>query len=639
MNKPRKSKPAPSARPAPQKKERKKVAVDPTIERMKRFIRSRGSDYLKDDNVTSIGIGYRVVDGKPTKEVALQFCVQRKAAPEVLEALGEPPLPRNIVFEGVALPTDVVQRSFRPGYVIVESLAKDDRKQRMDPVTPGISVANVNATAGTLGALVRDRLTGETVALSNWHVLHTTRGAIGDAVVQPGPWDDNRIDANRLGVLLRSHLGVAGDCAIASIEGRRREPNVLGVDVAVRRIGKPELDDPVVKSGRTTAVTYGIVTRIDTLTRIDYGDGVVAQIGGFEIGPDPKRRAPANEISRGGDSGSTWLAMYPNGKPSDIAVGLHFGGDAEDSDGEFALACYAHAVFEKLEIEPLPATGASDIAHAEGTVREDLRAGFSTSFLDFAVPEPGFKSHVRSDLATLGGAQRIDYCHFSLWLSKSRKLARAVAWNIDGASLKSLSRKGIRFVKDERGNLENYQFGDELYAGNPLDRGHIARRADLCWGPIAEARQANRDSFCFTNIAPQHERFNQSGLGGLWGQLEDAIFEDVDIANLRVSLMGGPILRSGDPQFGDKARLPREFWKIAAYKDDADGKAKLRAYILTQADLVRDLAPESLELDAFRWYQVPLARIEQETGLNFAPGLSALDQYVAQPQALGQGRN
>ena len=48
------------------------------------------------------------------------------------------------------------------------------------------------------------------------------------------------------------------------------------------------------------------------------------------------------------------------------------------------------------------------------------------------------------------------------------------------------------------------QTGEEAYADNDLDRGHIARRSDLLWGTLTEARQANTDSFYFTNITPQH---------------------------------------------------------------------------------------------------------------------------------------
>ena len=45
--------------------------------------------------------------------------------------------------------------------------------------------------------------------------------ARGDEVVQPGPHDGNGIEAIRFDGLKRSHAGVAGDCAVASIEGRQ----------------------------------------------------------------------------------------------------------------------------------------------------------------------------------------------------------------------------------------------------------------------------------------------------------------------------------------------------------------------------------------------------------------------------------
>ncbi|MFV3038102.1 hypothetical protein ACNI5A_33755, partial [Klebsiella pneumoniae] len=69
-----------------------------------------------------------------------------------------------------------------------------------------------------------------------------------------------------------------------------------------------ELGDPVVKSGRTTGITHGIVQRIDVMVKLDYDvpEGPQA-IGGFEIGPNPDHPAPDGEISMGGDSGSAWL--------------------------------------------------------------------------------------------------------------------------------------------------------------------------------------------------------------------------------------------------------------------------------------------------------------------------------------------
>jgi endonuclease G len=361
---------------------------------------------------------------------------------------------------------------------------------------------------------------------------------------------------------------------------------------------------------------------------------VVENVGGFEIGVDAKFRPADGEISKGGDSGSCWLAVDRGKKASDIMLGLHFAGDAGDSDAEFALASNAHSVFEKLELAVLGQDGEIPPGSVED-VRPDLRTGFANDFLKFAVPRIRFADAITTDLAILDRRRDIRYCHFSVWLSKSRRFPRVVAWNVDGGKLKKLARTGISFVKDERGTLEQFQIGDELYANNPLDRGHVARRADLCWGVVAEANQANHDSFFFSNITPQHQSFNQSLRRGLWGRLEDAIFEDVDVDNLRISLLGGPILRKTDPLF-ESVRIPTEFWKLIAYTDSADNTNKVRAFILSQRNLVTDLIePEALELNEFRVFQVPLGRIEKDTGIRFTASFKALDTMPAAPETVG----
>ncbi len=90
------------------------------------------------------------------------------------------------------------------------------------------------------------------------------------------------------------------------------------------------------------------------------------------------------------------------------------------------------------------------------------------------------------------------------------------------------------------------QVGNDLYADNRLDRGHLARRADLTWGSEDEAWQANRDSFRYTNVTPQMDDFNQSSRQGLWGRLEDALYEDVEIDDLKASVMAGPVFGHDD---------------------------------------------------------------------------------------------
>lgn len=609
------------SRKAPKRGSRKSKGESPQfMEKLKQFVRNQGVDFLRDHNISSVGIGYKRKDGKPTKEISIQFTVARKAAPEMLESLNTTEIPATIVVDGVEVPTDVIQRTYEPSAKIVTEAAAPPRKSRIDPIVPGVSVANTKVSAGTIGAFVFDRQDGTPYILSNWHVLHGGQGAIGDTIVQPGPHDDNRISLNRVGKLIRSHLGAAGDCAIASIEDRSFEESILELGIKLEQLGEPELGDKLIKSGRTTGVTHGIVTRVNTIAKIDYGLGVGEQsVGGFEIGPDEDNLPGDGEISMGGDSGSAWVLKASNGKPTKVMAGLHFAGEGAGDPNEHAIACYAKSVFEKLEISLAPPI-------KEATVTR----GYVANFLGPIVKVPRLSTANANDVFKLDDSPVIPYTHFSLALSKSRKFAFWVAWNIDGGRLKSLSRKGLNFGFDSRIPV-GLQVGDDIYKGNRLDRGHIARRADLLWGGEAEAQQANKDSFFFTNIAPQMDNFNQSSLGGIWGRLENAVFDEVDVDNLRVSVFGGPVFRSDDRVFRG-VKIPREFFKVLAFVEA--GKLKARAFLLTQN--LNQL--ELLDLNQFKVFQVKLSEVEQRCGFTFPARLKAADGFAveleSQPEAV-----
>ncbi|MEW9873102.1 DNA/RNA non-specific endonuclease [Arthrobacter sp. HS15c] len=249
--------------------------------------------------------------------------------------------------------------------------------------------------------------------------------------------------------------------------------------------------------------------------------------------------------------------------------------------------------------------------------------GYSPDFLGEPLGPPAISAALHGDTVQLNGSVIIPYTHFSLAVSKSRRFARWVAWNIDGGNLKRVSRKGISFVKDPRIPAP-FQNGDELYSGNRLDRGHLARRADLVWGDLSEAESANHDSFFFTNIAPHMDDFNQSSKNGVWGQLEEAVFADVDVQDLKVSVFGGPVFQDNDREYRG-VRLPREYWKILAYVEQ--GVFKSNAFLLTQ-----NLNPfEALDLDEFRAFQVSAAELEARTGLQFADALRGADAFVPLP--------
>lgn len=602
-------------------------AAKVNLEDLRAFVRQKAPDLMRSDpNITSVGVAFKEVGGKPTKELAIRFTVGEKASPQGLVAQGLGELPKTIDVNGIAVPTDVVERSYRPGFTTVELAPREERKARAEVLKPGISVGGVLAArgTGTIGAFVRDRTTGNLVLLSNWHVLQGLQGAIGNAVVQPGPDDDNRVEQNRIGVLLRSHIGQVGDCAVCSIEGRGVDNDILGLGVAVGAVGDPSLGDAVVKSGRTTGVTRGRVSVLEHLVNIDYGDGTPKMIAGFEIEIDPAERPADGEISKGGDSGSAWMAVDGNGKPTHVMLGLHFAG-VDSAAREFAVACFAASVFTKLELEPVGTVSPQTLIALEAQAVADATLGYDRGFLSFEVKAPTFARSRLDDLAEFEGSVELRYRHFSSWLSKSRKYPLCVAWNIDGSALKRVN--GSSFRVDRRGDLEAHQLTNAIYTNNPFDRGHVARRADLCWGSPSEARDANRDSHFHTNIVPQHEAFNQSGdrrddaEGGTWGRLENTILDSENPHRLRISVMAGPVFGRHDRRFeqnGESCLLPDEFWKVVLYTDDADGSERAYGFLLTQRHLLpQGLLPQGLDFEPWLWARIALNDLQDRTGVCF----------------------
>ncbi|MCJ1680157.1 DNA/RNA non-specific endonuclease [Streptomyces sp. APSN-46.1] len=585
---------------------------DELITSLKQFIRTQGSGYLSDPNISSIGIGYKETKGKRGKELALQFTVDKKVRPEGVDGLRSAKIPDVIdIGGGVKVPTDVVQRSYKPHFLVVAEAETPERQKRVDPVRPGVSVGNVKVSAGTFGCVVFDKNDGSTCLLSNWHVLNGRKGELGDKVVQPGKADDSRLDLNLLGTLKRSHLGLVGDCAVSSITGREFDTNILDLDVTPTQLGEPQIDDKVVKCGRTTGVTHGVVSRPFARVSIDYGAPVgVREIDCFEIGPDPNKPAEDGEISAPGDSGSAWIFKTRGGRPSEVLAGLHFGGESDGDPDERALACFPQAVFEELKItlqQPPP---------------DSLEAvtGYDPGFLSVPIATPQLGPSIKADAVQLDGTEVVPYTHFSLAQNGKRRFAFWVAWNIDGGMMKKLDRSGIEFKKDPR-LPANAQVSNELYKDNRLDRGHIARRADLLWGTMPEADRANTDSFFYTNITPQMDDFNQSAKAGVWGELENALYEDVQVEGLKISVFGGPVFHEDDRVFRN-VQIPREFWKVLVYSEK--GTLKCKAFLLTQNLVLAEI----LELDEFRVFQVKLGEVQKRTNLKFPATMIQADTLV-----------
>ena len=239
----------------------------------------------------------------------------------------------------------------------------------------------------------------------------------------------------------------------------------------------------------------------------------------------------------------------------------------------------------------------------------DAAGGYDAGFLPDPVPVPIADPELTADVR-----DPLPYMHFTVAMSRSRRLARWVAWNIDGQTrFLDIGRDDQRFRVDPRLPADA-QVTDEVYSDNRLDRGHLARRADLLWGTRADAERANFDSFYFTNITPQMDTFNQAERFGVWGRLEIALLAAVD--QQRACVLAGPVLGPDDPEYRG-VRIPREFWKLLAYQ--VDGIPRARIFLVTQS-LVLGVAPDPLA--EFEVFAITADELHARTGLMLDPTLA-----------------
>ena len=195
-------------------------------------------------------------------------------------------------------------------------------------------------------------------------------------------------------------------------------------------------------------------------------------------------------------------------------------------------------------------------------------------------------------------------------MSTSRRLARWVAWNVDGTAMRRLQRSDD-FRLDPRLPAD-VQVGEELYADNRLDRGHLARRADLTWGTRDRGRAGQHRLVLLHQHHAADGRFNQASRWACGAGSRTRSTRRSTIDRLRISVFGGPVLRDDDLVYRG-VPVPREFWKVIAWEED--GALTARAFLLTQ-----DLDPlEIIDLGEFETYQLPVASITERTGVVSRP--------------------
>lgn len=259
------------------------------------------------------------------------------------------------------------------------------------------------------------------------------------------------------------------------------------------------------------------------------------------------------------------------------------------------------------------------------------RMGYHSQFLGVDIPFPELTDAIRPDAFAFAGrppesSHLVNYHHFSLLFHRGRKLAFVAGVNYDPNApyqqARSQGREEWRY--DQRvAPVRQLQVGESLFGGNPLDKGHLVRRADAAWGQtMEEARLAGDDTFHYTNCSPQHEITNrglvQQAPPGLvlWGRLEDFLADEGKKSKRKLCIFNGPIFRPSDRRYRD-VQLPKEFWKIVAFLGSS-GEPRAVGFRLTQEPLIQGLE-ENLPLQAYETVQVSIESLERATLLDMAP--------------------
>lgn len=349
-----------------------------------------------------------------------------------------------------------------------------------------------------------------------------------------------------------------------------------------------------------------------------------------------------NCTTLGGNSGSVVFDLT-NGQ----AVGLHF-------SGSFLATNYAVRadVVKKLLDDirsgrrrrqsggvslTFPADGGeTDLIDETESVASDYRdrGGYDPEFLGsrFVVDLPTVTRHADDvlDFEFDGETQtELRYEHFSVVMSRSRRMCFLSGCNIDG----NLSKKSARARwKGDPRIPKSQQIMKECYGAPPkFSRGHMTRREDPGWGTRAVAKRGNEDTMHVTNVAPQMQAFNAP----IWLALEDYALQHAREDEMKISVFTGPYFTDRDPDMYG-VLIPLTYWKVIAFIHDETGKLCATGYEMSQE---QSLQPEEFVFGVFTSpqlgtaTQVPIRSIEAKNGIHFGK-LATIDPLAGDEEGV-----
>jgi hypothetical protein len=196
---------------------------------------------------------------------------------------------------------------------------------RLRPVPNGVSIGHPNVTAGTLACIVNQGC--HFLALSNNHVMaDSNNGSVGDPILQPGPFDGGSNPQDVVGTLfdwvdivMSTDAFNRVDGALALVNGpdftNTTPPDGYGMPKSSWLA--PQAGMNVMKYGRTTRYTEGVITGINASVNVNYNTCCARFVGQIVV-----EALDNPDFALGGDSGA--LVVLNGGADDRRPVGLIF---------------------------------------------------------------------------------------------------------------------------------------------------------------------------------------------------------------------------------------------------------------------------------------------------------------------------
>ncbi|ESZ44834.1 DNA/RNA non-specific endonuclease [Mesorhizobium sp. RSR565B] len=239
--------------------------------------------------------------------------------------------------------------------------------------------------------------------------------------------------------------------------------------------------------------------------------------------------------------------------------------------------------------------------------------GYKVDFIQAKIGLP----RLTGDLARDASATPLDYINYSLVMGRSHRIAIYSAVNLDRSQRMTLQVTGGGLRYDSR-LLHDLQ-PDRAWYLRPDRRwlpARLANASDIAWGPeftgdpATAALRLAQYTYVLPNTMPQSGAFYETR----WAPLENWVRTLHNPLANKVTIFSGTIFKPTSHPI-DGVPVPYAYWKLAVSSVSAAVKGEVREpQFVVDAFLIPGDATDEFDPDRYR---VPVAELENRTGLNF----------------------